>query len=93
MDKISEIQSQLAQKENYAVSLELEILDIQKKIYNETDDTHIIFLSDHLGVLQYELDLVNADMHPLRQKLKILENDKKFRHQLNSDFIFSIMGS
>lgn len=75
---LTEIQTLLAQKEDYAVSLELEILDTQDQIYNETDETHIIFLSDHIGVLKYELDLVNADIYPLRQKIKIMENDKKF---------------
>lgn len=92
MNNMSEIQSQLTQKEDYAVSLELEILEMQDQIQSETDETHIIFLTDHLGVLQYELDKVNADIYYLRKNIKLLENQGKFLHPLNSDFIFNIMG-
>ena len=80
MNNITEIQSQLDLKENDAVSLELEILDTKDQIQNEEDETHIIFLTDHLEALQYELDLVNADIYLVRQKLKILENEQKFQH-------------
>jgi hypothetical protein len=80
MNNSTEIHTQLEQKEDYAVSLELEILDTKDQIFNEEDETHIIFLTDHLEALQYRLDQTNADIYPLRQKLKILENEQKFQH-------------
>ena len=80
MNNITEIQSQLDLKEDYAVSLELEILDTKDQIYIEEDETHIIFLEDHLEFIKYQLDLANADIYLLRQKLKISENEQKFQH-------------
>ncbi|MCD6346518.1 MAG: hypothetical protein J7L96_03760 [Bacteroidales bacterium] len=70
MENITDIQSQLTPKEDYAVSLKLEIIDTQDQIQSETDETHIIFLEDHLGVLKYELDQTNAEIYLLRQKNK-----------------------
>ena len=80
MENINEIQTQLDLKEDYAVSLELEINDIQDQIHAETDETHITFLEDHLEFIKYQLDLVNADIYFLRQKLKILKNEQIFQH-------------
>lgn len=79
METINEINSELKFKEYEAVSLELEIALIQDQIYCEEDETHIIFLTDHISVLQYELDRLNADIYLLRKDLKILENEKKFQ--------------
>ena len=79
MKTITELNYELDFKENYAVSLELEIGLTQDQIYYEDDETHIIFLTDHLGILQYELDRLNADIYLLKKELKILENRKKFQ--------------
>ena len=76
--EINEIHNELKFKEYEATSLQLEIGLTQNQIYWEDDETHIIFLTDHLGVLQYELDRLHADIYLLKRELKILENRKKF---------------
>lgn len=78
---MSEKKEELAQKENYAVSLELEIISTQDQMCNKTDETHIIFLRDYLANLNYQLNCINADIYLLRQKIKKSENELKF--QLN----------
>ena len=80
MENLTEITNKLDKLLDYAVSLELDILDTQDQIHAEEDETHIIFLTDHLGVLQYELDQTNAEIYLFRQKLKILENEHKLHH-------------
>ncbi len=76
-----EIQKEITVKEDYAVSLELDIQFTRDKIHAEDDDIHIIFLTDHLEMLKYELDSTNAELYLLRRKIKIAENQEKF--QLN----------
>ena len=78
MNNIAEIQTEIDIKEDCAVSLELDIHSTQDQINNEIDETHIIFLRDHLEILKYELDTVNTDIYLLRNELKIFENEKKF---------------
>lgn len=81
MNNITEIQNKLAQIEDHANSLDIDILFTEEQIRNEIDDINITFLTDHLGVLNYQLDRTNADIYILRQKLKYAENQKKL--QLN----------
>lgn len=75
---MTEVQNRLNLKEDYAAYLQLEIDDTQDRVHSEGDETHIIFLSDHLGVLNYELNQVNSEIYLLRQKIKISENEHKF---------------
>lgn len=76
MDNINE---QIVAKEDYAVSLDLDINYTEEQIRNEIDETNLIFLTDHLKVLLYELDRANADIYLLRKELKILENEKIYQ--------------
>ena len=78
MNTNNEIQNEMDIKEESAVSLELDIRSTQDQIHDEEDETHIIFLTDHLDILKYELGKVNADIYLLRNELKIFENGKKF---------------
>ena len=67
MENITE---ELVQKEDYAVSLELEVIETQEQIYNQADKINATFLNDHLRVLQYELDKASADIYILRHEIK-----------------------
>lgn len=49
-------------------------MSYKDQIHNETDEFHVIYLTDHLEVLQYEFDKINADLYLLRKELKILKN-------------------
>ncbi len=69
MKSKKEIQKEITVKEDYAVSLELDIQFTQDLIHNEGDDIHIIFLNDHLEMLKYELDSTNAELYLLRRKI------------------------
>ena len=48
--------------------------EIRKTV--KTDEVHIIFWSDYIGLKQYELDSVNCELYLLQQKLGILEIDQ-----------------
>jgi hypothetical protein len=79
MNTIHELQKQIAEKDDCAVSLDMDVLSTKEQIHDEIDEAHIIFLTDHLEVLQYEFDKVNADIYLLKKELKIMNNSEKYK--------------
>ena len=67
---MEEIQTKLQILEDYSASLEVDIQTTKEQIFNEEDETHIIFLNDHLRVLRFEFHKVNADIYLFRRKVK-----------------------
>lgn len=91
METLKDKQIELDGMQDNAISLELDILQVREQIDYEQDEIHITFLSDHLFELQYQLDRTNADIYLLRQEIKLLENQEKHCHLLESDKQFDIM--
>jgi len=67
VSNMEQIQTKLDQIQDYAKSLELDIFQTQEQIESEDNETHIIFLTDHLQMLRFEMHKTNVAIYILRK--------------------------